>query len=256
MYKHNSRHFVCISTSLVGLMLCLTLLATRALHIANASQIQGQLGLNETCGFYDDFHSNLLDEGWAWIDPGSESSYALVDNSIFQVNVPTGNNDLFPGNNHDAPRLLRSVTGDFSITSRVEFMPAFEYQGAGILIWQNVENMLRLEHGYGGVSGSPQSGVGFSQQVDGIFEILASRLDHPTDSPIIYLRLTRVGDHFSGYYSTDSIVWVEIGDATLAYNETLEIGFAVINQHQDNPIEADFDFVQVQAPCQFLPVVN
>src|SRR4029077_18460223 len=73
------------------------------------------------------------------------------------ITVPAKNHNLHPVRGLNTPRVLKKVSGDFTVQVKVtsDFMPgklstkpqgqARPFIGAGILIWQSEENFLRIE---------------------------------------------------------------------------------------------------------------
>src|SRR2546425_12738859 len=90
-------------------------------------------------------------------DPRNDARYNTAERPGFlRISVPPCAasdqcNDLFPGNNFDAPRFVQRINGDFTVMTRLEFDPHHQYQGAGILAWQDENNFLRLERSIGDV---------------------------------------------------------------------------------------------------------
>ena len=92
-----------------------------------------------------------FENGWIWIDPDAQNSPTPYEfkQGKFAMRIPS-NKDLY-GDNRSAPRLVKAVTGDFQIESRVNFDPTEDYQGAGLLIYVDRINYLRLERSFGGL---------------------------------------------------------------------------------------------------------
>src|SRR5829696_5893557 len=69
-------------------------------------------------GFSDQFNSPSLTSGWNWVDPLGDSSYSLTANpGHLRLFTPDSGHDLYL--NFDAPRMVQTVTGDFTITTKV-----------------------------------------------------------------------------------------------------------------------------------------
>ena len=71
----------------------------------------------------------------------------------------------------------------------------------------------------------------------------------PTVSyPNVWLRLKRVGNVFTGYYSTDGLTWTQSGTLTLALPTTLYFGMAVTSHNTTAPATAQFRNLSVLTP--------
>ena len=108
--------------------------------------------------------------GWGTtVDPKEDCEFSLDGDSLI-VGVPGGDHNLNPTeqfNNLSAPRILEVAEGDFQIETRVEAFapPATEYAdvakayiGAGLILWQDAGNFVRL-------SSAPGNGLQLRQRV-------------------------------------------------------------------------------------------
>ncbi len=185
-----------------------------------------------TNGFCDNFDDSSLNGGWQWVDPLGDSSYSLTDNpGHLRISTSNGGHDLYANTN--APRLLQPVHGDFTVVTKVTISPAFNYQGAGLLIWQDENNYVRLER-------TLVSGIDFLYKMGGTN--YSDEISFST-SDTVYLKLQRAGNDFSAWYSMDNLTWEFVQTINFPnINHQLQTGPVLINQWQDNPIYADFDF--------------
>lgn len=109
-------------------------------------------------GFSDNFTQFSYDKRWQWI-PGGDSTVTTAQGSL-SISAPV-DQDLYQGNT-SAPKLLQPIKGNFTVETLVDFTPSHSYQGAGILLWQDSKNFIRLEHGYGDFGA-----IIFEQEVNG-----------------------------------------------------------------------------------------
>jgi hypothetical protein len=69
--------------------------------------------------FRDEFDGKLK-SGWQWIDPRGDSAMSLDARHGFLRITVTGYHDLWPANNNfTAPRLMRKVSGDFILETKI-----------------------------------------------------------------------------------------------------------------------------------------
>jgi beta-xylosidase len=155
--------------------------------------------------FADDF-KGALDPKWVWTDPNNDAQYDLKARSGFlRLTAPDGN-DLAPYTNYDAPRLLRPVSDNFLIETLVEFDPQEDYQGTGLLIWQDEDNFLRLEFCYGGLGGREKK-VSFLKQEGGELELVEVTEDLPPTIKRVELRIQRDGRRFTAWWREPGGAW-------------------------------------------------
>ncbi len=185
-------------------------------------------------GFCDLFNTSMLDLRWLWVDPLADSTYSLTANpGYLRLMTPGSGHDLFL--NLNAPRLLQPVGRRFVVQTHVRIVPVpDEYQGAGLLIWQDENNYIRLELKTGGH-------LRFIYRVSGTYtdsgDIILSASD-------VYLRFERDNNSFTAWYSRTGTDWIQVGDVHFSAANTLYAGVHLINEWQDNPLQADFDFVE------------
>jgi regulation of enolase protein 1 (concanavalin A-like superfamily) len=92
--------------------------------------------------------------GWGTtIDPDGDCQFLQKDSTL-QILVPATIHDLNPWRGQNAPRVVARVAGDFAVQVKVtgEFLPGMTsagkgapFNGAGILIWENDRNYVRIE---------------------------------------------------------------------------------------------------------------
>lgn len=183
-------------------------------------------------GFCDGFSSGMANSGWNWIDPRSDSSYYVTLDGELIISTPVGGHDLFL--NLNAPRLLQPVVGNFVIETEVSLHPEHEYQGAGLLIWQDSENYVRLELANDGE-------IGFIHRIDGNY---SHSIVHLPTLREVRLRVQRDESQISAYYNVNGR-WEPAGNVTYTNQGQQSVGMHIINEWQDNPFEAKFMYFTV-----------
>lgn len=134
----------------------------------------------------------------------------------------------------NAPRLLQTISGDFKITTKVDINPRYNYQGAGLLVWRDFYNYVSVQR-------TLVKGVNMGYRINGIY----GAIEIPYSISPVYLQINHSGSRFTGSYSQDGFNWINVSTVELPMATTLQAGLLLINQWQDNPISADFDFFEV-----------
>ncbi len=185
-------------------------------------------------GFNDTFDAEMLDLRWSWTDPQADSNYSLTaDPGSLRLMTYTGGHDLY--SNKNAPRLLQPVGKTFLVSTHVHLLPvAQEYQGAGLLVWQDDDNYIRLELKTGG-------DLRFIYSVNGNYTDLGNL---PLNAQDVYLKIVRSNQNFSAWYSRDNNDWLLAGSIRFNAASTVYTGVHLINEWQNNPLQADFDYVE------------
>jgi regulation of enolase protein 1 (concanavalin A-like superfamily) len=184
---------------------------------------------------------------WRWIDSDSKYNPTKYDtkSGVLHIDIPTGK-DLF-GESRTAPQLLKAVTGDFEIETKVKFDPNDYYQGAGILVFRNDNNYIRLERGFGGVGGG-ENGVRFDKREDEVYEPIATQEKFPTSAKIVELRMRRVGREFTAFWRVPGEEWKEVGKYSSSYPEIVQVGLIACNTAQEIPVE--FSYIKLSPPTK------
>ncbi|HSJ55497.1 MAG TPA: BMP family ABC transporter substrate-binding protein, partial [Anaerolineae bacterium] len=191
----------------------------------------------------DQFADSTLDPDWSWIaeDP---THWSLTANPGFMRLVTQA-----PNNN----RLVRAVPGgDFEIRTRVLFTPQENYQIAGLYVYGDEDNYLRLGRAY--CDAAPPVCVGngiYFDAVEGGVGVGGNCAMTTVIQGEAYLRLVREGANFTGYVSTDGTGWAPLCSHTVGF-EPIQVGLAAGNQGTAAAeIPADFDFFALQFPTRY-----
>lgn len=167
---------------------------------------------------------DILDGHWMWVDPDKNSSHRVLNRSganWLTIGTVSGH-DLFPGNMR-APRVLQPLDGDFSIETQVDFDPPAAYQGAGLLVWQDENNFLRLERAYGDTQG-----IEFDKMQKGVYSRITLTRQAPFNGSPMSLLLQRKGDHFTASWNS-GVNWDTIGETDQPFASNVQVGLAVVN---------------------------
>jgi regulation of enolase protein 1 (concanavalin A-like superfamily) len=195
----------------------------------------------------DEFTSSTLGGNWKFVDPSGGSSYSLTANpgglQITTSEPPT--RDLYT-NIVSAPRMMQSVKGDFTVETKVSGTFDENDEGAGLLIWIDSDNFIRLERMSRTVNHPVEQQILFAVNRNDNFNTpsggiihLSSRLD-PT-----YLKIQKSGNLFSGYYSSDGSIWKYLGDVSLPNDDQVSVGLDLIMVYHTGTLIANFDYFKL-----------
>jgi regulation of enolase protein 1 (concanavalin A-like superfamily) len=197
----------------------------------------------------------LSDWGMA-IDPDGDCKIEDKGN-VLEIAVPNTHHDLNADNNKlNAPRVVREVTGDFTMTVKVQgdFQPsarstnpkAVPYIGGGIVVWQDSDNYIFLGRAAISRNGKISGFAAFEEREWGTRGALNNRGIEPGG---VYLRIERRNNRILGFTSKDGKNWARLDPMETSYPATLKVGLYAINGCTD-PITVrfeDFSFNQGKA---------
>jgi len=189
------------------------------------------------------FGSEGIPKGWKWIDPDTTNGSIKFDTAggTLKFTVPTGK-DMF-GDNRTAPHMVQPIDGDFQIETRVKFDPKADYQGAGLFIYIDGNNYVRLERAFGGLNGGG-SGIRLDARTDGDYRPITSPSDVPTDAASVDLRVLRTGKIIYAFWRADeNAEWKEIGDVEYDFPTTVQAGIIACNTGP--AISVEFSYIKL-----------
>ncbi len=195
----------------------------------------------------DTFDSATLNNRWSWVreDP---SYWSLTARPGF-MRLTTQPESLWEGWNAQENLLLTTVQpGDFRITTRVNFTPTQSYHQAGLLVYQDDDNYLKLHRTY-----DYGNYIGFVHEIEGSPD--AQGIVETAND--VYLQIIKHSDVYSASYSLDNLAWNQVAVFTCTLTNP-KVGLAV-NHHtlSVSELPADFDFFTVEENLVqvFLPVM-
>ena len=189
-------------------------------------------------------------ENWGdAVDPDSDCKFELEPRE-HRVRI------IVPGNTHilsaeigrvNAPRILRDIKGDFDVSVRVAgtthpggkatttvYPP---YHGAGLLIWQDQENYVRLEIASDIQHGKARPYVNFEHRKAGA---LATSSGIANSDGSNHLRLKRRGAEIFASFGPDGVRWTSFSPLNARLNDRLNVGVVAINS-STKPFTAEFE---------------
>jgi regulation of enolase protein 1 (concanavalin A-like superfamily) len=196
--------------------------------------------------------------GWGRVfDPSHDCEIAL-DHELdrLRITVPGTPHVLsaeVPSLPMNAPRVTNWVRGDFAAEvhvlgrlepGRVKTTYYDPYHGAGLIVWQDSSNYIRLERAVGFIRGRPLPYLNFELREDG--QLVMTHGIKIQDRPI-FLKLLRQGQAFSAMTSQDGRRWVYRDGVEATLNERVEVGVFAVNS-SSRTLSADLERLIVNDP--------
>jgi beta-xylosidase len=200
----------------------------------------------EPCDFADEFTGQQVDPSWEQL----QNPQLSISNGEVRIRAPDGA-DIFE-DQQGAPMLLRVPTGDFTIETQVDADPGQLYQGAGLVLWNGVDQYVRLERGFGNTGA-----IAFEYRDGGPHtKVHAPVTEDPnlvqTDITRVALQLTKSADAVSARWRpSDEQQWQELGQIAIALPASTQAGIAVLNRAQSGTVPEEFSagFDYVHTSC-------
>lgn len=185
--------------------------------------------------YNDEFDQLPLDPKWKWVR--EDQTHWSFKTSPGYLQILTQQKDLWHTIN-TAPLLLQPLsTDDFEIVTKIVMAPNENYQQGGLILYGNDDNHFRLTYGY-----FDRRGFEFSKEINGQFESII--LPAPSGDNF-YLRISKSGENFSGYYSSDGSEWIIVGKYSDTKIAIAQIGLTAFGSASSTKTSVDFDFFHV-----------
>lgn len=153
--------------------------------------------------FWDDFDGELQ-PGWTWIRE-NDALWSITSDGYLRIVLQGGS---LPRN-----LLVRDVASEnFQIVTHVLFTPTSNFQFAGLLVYQDDNTKAAFGRAY---CNTQNACVGNGVYFDRVDKGQWNNVNYATDTKLkdeAYLRLDKVGNLFSAYYSEDGSNWTLIGE--------------------------------------------
>jgi len=177
------------------------------------------------------------------------------DESFATIEIPAGVHVLSPELNlFNAPMTLINVEGDFLAHVKIAnaLLPGTEparfkrgvfptvFQGAGLILWQDRSNYIRLEHTVSSnkrARGIPQNEIYLEIIKNG--KLSGRALLHTSDDAV-YLRLFRLKGAIQGMFSSNGKRWVILKKLAVPFPAKIQVGLAASNASKE-PLSARFE---------------
>jgi regulation of enolase protein 1 (concanavalin A-like superfamily) len=156
--------------------------------------------------FEEPFDSPSLDPCWSWVRE-APSHWSLSTRPGWMTIVSQAGTMYESSDAHNL--LLRArPQGNFIFQTRMAIQPTHAYQGGGLMLYANDGQFVRLirqRHSY-------EDKLVFQGHIDSDVNFLIANTE-----TLLSLRMTVIGNHVTGAWSTDEIVWHDFGNCTLPW---------------------------------------
>lgn len=187
--------------------------------------------------FDDEFDGPDLDSRWSWVREDS-THWSLTARPGY-LRITTQRGDIHGETNNLRNLLIQEAPeGDFDITTLLSIDPYTHAQQAGLLVYQDDDNYIRLTRGYMFASNY----VEFILEQNGNPTAQSVEVENTT----VHLTISRRGTVYTGSYSLDGVTWVPVGEYREVSLQQTKIGISSWNGDLSAAeIPADFDFFHV-----------
>jgi regulation of enolase protein 1 (concanavalin A-like superfamily) len=187
-----------------------------------------------TEGTDDEFNEPELNGQWNWIRENNANWSLSAQPGSMRIVSEAG--DIVDGGATAKNILLTGApNGDFMIETKLEGKPTSRWSQGGLIVYVNDNTYFRLTRLYG--SGNQ---LQFTKQINAVREHV--EVPDTIESPVVYLRIVKVGNYYAGYYSADGVNYTQVGSTQTADLANLKIGLIVC---AGTSLVANFDYFHI-----------
>ena len=193
----------------------------------------------------DEFDSTELNAVWKNDNPTDNLS--LTANSGY-LRIQAEGGDFWTTHNDLKNFVYQEAFGNWEASVKIELNkhPNINYNGTGIAVFQDMDNYIWLKYEY-----SSNQIIGMVKETNAAEPVSIGSLTSGqiqevlSGSSTVYMKLKKIGDLYTGYFSTDGENYTKLGSVTADYAEP-KFGILCSNgsTNAGNNFYADFDYVR------------
>ncbi|TDO48659.1 glucose/arabinose dehydrogenase [Kribbella sp. VKM Ac-2527] len=194
----------------------------------------------------DEFTGTTLDAcRWSAIVRPDPAAYRVTGGV---AEIDTGKGDIYAGGNTNPKNLLLQPApdGDWTIETKVDGSSFDEaYQQAGLLVYADDANYVKLDYLTTNAAGSPVArALELRSEVNDAVVQPAPNAPTPTGG-VWYLRLAKSGSTFTGSYSSDGVTWTALPAVTNPALASARFGIYAFGADQVASKTAKFEYFKL-----------
>ncbi|HEX5222348.1 MAG TPA: DUF1349 domain-containing protein [Verrucomicrobiae bacterium] len=196
--------------------------------------------------------------GWGvCVDPDGDCQFSVKDGKL-TISIPGRDHALaIERGRTNAPRVMQEAEGNFTVTVKVatDYAPGTTsvvqtrraFQGAGLVLWQDDGNYVRLERAQLVVGAETMKYASFELRRDGQFTKPGFANEHPLKTPTTWLRLERQSNQIMAAVSEDGQKWESLKPLRVDLSRNLKVG-VLAGHNTSTPMSAVFQDFKVSSP--------
>lgn len=191
-------------------------------------------GTTYPIGSDDEFNAGTLDDQWRWIRE-NPAKWSLGAQPGY-LRIVAENGDI-AGGTADAKNILLTGApdGDWTLDTKLDGKPTSTWSQGGLIVYVIDDTYIRMTRLYGAGN---QFQLDVKQGGSRVHEETADTIA----SPVAYLRIQKVGDTYTGYYSADGVAYTQVGTARTVALDDPKIGLIVC---AGTGLTANFDYFHI-----------
>jgi beta-xylosidase len=157
----------------------------------------------------DEFNGPNLNPRWSWFNEDPSRWSLIASSGYIRIVGTTGDMWQSCGNPPKNLLLQEAPTGDFQIWTKLSLHPTINYQSGGLLIFQDLDNYIKLDVLWNNTTQNGESAE-FIREQHGASSWPWPWFNVNLSQPA-FLKITRSGNTYNGYYGSDGQQWRLVG---------------------------------------------
>lgn len=182
--------------------------------------------------------------GWTFENKAGKPWPDLDLRGTGEALLSSSGDDLYQNVNFNAPRLMHAVEGDFDLETKLTFTSSGtrRFEGAGLLIWMDTQNFIRLERGSANGTGEPQ-GILVDICKGGKYDRRVTYAGFQVSETTLDLLVQRRGRTVSCYWRPPVGKWERMDIDFIDWKGPLQAGISAVTSNGAATMTARFDHV-------------
>ncbi|WP_084038056.1 ThuA domain-containing protein [Demequina sp. NBRC 110053] len=158
----------------------------------------------------DEFDGDSLN-ACRWTVENEDASAYRVTDGMLEIDPAAG--DIYQDGTGVTNFVMQQMSGDWTVETKVDTSElTHQYQQGGLIARADDDNYVKLDLvATNAVGGNKATGIEILSEVDGNVTAGAQQLSAPANG-IVWLRMTKTGDVFTGSMSADGETWTDFPD--------------------------------------------
>ncbi|MGB6220313.1 DUF6807 family protein [Haloferula sp.] len=196
-----------------------------------------------------EFRKDVPIDPWISLDLGTPPVPGHVSGSQGVYTVESAG-DGVGGTADECQFVYQVITGDCEITARVrDLIDTDPGAGAGVMIRGN----RNANSKNASILVTSSQGLEFNTRLDNGSD--TTKIGVPNVEAPRWVKITRVGNLFTGFHSSDGLNWSSVGSETIGMGQTVHLGLVVSSKVNEEICSATFDKVRLLPPTS-VPVAD
>lgn len=189
----------------------------------------------------DSFDKEQLDASWTIVNE-NRGSWSLTENAG-QLTIHSTKGDLFEKQNSLENIFLKDPgADDFEITAKIDADISRNFQQAGLLVYQDMDNYVKFAHAWD-TEGSTGKSLETAFERNAVYKKATNMAKHPGDNSV-YLKIRKEGNVYTTFY-WDGAEWVQAADPITVSLTNPKVGLYTFSATDSTSVTSLYSYFEI-----------